>query len=249
MPYEVRATSKTPALLVYLLDCSSSMGDPFDGARRIDHVNEAIEKVLIRMVQRSTKGEIISPRYRLAMIAYSDRPQDILGGIETITNVAQRGKPRLSPMALTDTASAFLYARDLLRQELPKLDGYPAPMVIHLTDGQFNGADPEPIAKEIMQMSNSDGNVLIENVFIGPDLTHSPITKAETWVGISSVDELKDSYAKMLFNMSSPLPPTYSEVIQEEGYALKPGARMLIPGANKDLIELAFTMSGATPTT
>jgi len=248
MPYEALATGKTPALIIYLLDCSTSMGDKLDGTPKIEHVNQAMEKVLVRMVQRSTKGEIISPRYRVAMIAYSDKPNDVLNGIQPINEVVQRGTPQFTTMGMTDTAGAFQVARDLLRQELPKLAGHPAPMVCHLTDGQYNGADPEPIARDIMQMGNDDGNVLVENIFVGSNLTHQPISSTESWTGISDEGDLADGYAKKLLQMSSPLPSSYASVIQELGYGLQAGSRMLIPGTSKDLIELAFAMSGATPT-
>lgn len=69
----------------------------------------------------------------------------------------------------------------------------------------------------------------------------------EVWPGVFDVCELKSSYAQKLFYMSSPLPHSYAEVIDEEGYALRPGSRMLIPVNDYDLIELAFAMSGATP--
>jgi hypothetical protein len=249
MAYDIVATTKTPALIVYLIDISGSMDEEFDGARKIEHVMEALDNVLHKMVERSTKGEIIAPRYRLAMAAYSDSPQSMLpGGIETIAQVAKRGKPHLSATHSTDTHAAFVWARDLLRQELPKMKGMPAPMVCHLTDGEYTGADPEPIAREIMSMSNDDGNVLVENIFIGPDLMRAPISSAESWEGIQSEAELQSPYARKLFAMSSPLPASYSVEIAEEGYSLKAGARMLIPGSSKDLIELAFAMSGATPT-
>jgi uncharacterized protein YegL len=248
MPYEALATGKTPALIIYLLDCSTSMKDPLDGTPKIEHVNQAMEKVLVRMVQRSTKGEIISPRYRVAMIAYSDKPTDVLNGIQPINEVVQRGTPQFTTMGMTDTAGAFQFARDLLRQELPKLSGHPAPMVCHLTDGQYNGADPEPIARDIMQMANDDGSVLVENIFVGSNLTHQPISSTESWTGISDEGDLADGYAKKLLHMSSPLPSSYASVIQELGYGLRAGSHMLIPGTSKDLIELAFAMSGATPT-
>ena len=247
MSYNLVATSKTPALIIYLIDISKSMEEELDGAPKIEHVNQAIEKILMRMVKRSTKGEVISPRYRLAITPYSDKPIDILGKIEAINDVARRGKPRLSVSAATDTAAAFLWARDLLRLELPKLAGFPAPMVCHLTDGRYTGSDPEPIAREIMKMGNDDGNVLVENIYVGPNLTKHPITDIENWPGIMSASELNDAYAQKLFSMSSPLPESYANVILEEGYGMKSGARMLIPGTNQELIELAFTMSGATP--
>jgi hypothetical protein len=247
MAYGIPATSTSPALVIYLLDNSASMREKLDGLPKIEHVNQAVEKVLKKMVQRSTRGGIIAPRYQLAMIAYSDQPFDILGGIKSIDEVARIGKPRLAASTNTDTAAAFVVARDLLEHELPYLQGCPAPMVCHLTDGEFNrGPDPEPIAQEIMQMSNDDGNVLVENIFVGPGLTTQPISDPSAWPGVLDIHELESPYAQKLFNMSSPLPDSYASVINEDGYELEPGSRMLIPGTNHDLIELAFAISGAT---
>lgn len=251
MPYHAVATGKTPALIIYLLDISGSMNDKLDGIPKIEHVNEAIERLLVRMVQRSSKGEVISPRYRLSMIAYSDSPIDILGGIRTIDEIVQLGKPTLSATTSTNTAEAFKLARGLLEREFASLTGStasPAPMICHLTDGQFTGDDPEPVARKIMEMETPDGHVLIENIYVGPSLTVQPITDVERWRGVMDINELSDQYAKKLFNMSSPLPASYAEVINEMGYELQRGAKMLIPSSNKDLIELAFAMSGATPT-
>lgn len=245
--YDVVATRNTPALVIYLIDISGSMAEPLDGARKIDHVEDAIEKIVNKMVQRSTRGELISPRYRMAMIAYTDDPIDVLGGVLTIDQVVQRGKLKLKPNHLTNTDKAFAMARDILHQELPKIGDCPAPMVCHLTDGDYTGADPSPIAREIMQMGNADGNVLIENIYVGADLTEEPIGDPFAWPGLLSEQELKSPQAKKLFLMSSELPASYAEVISDDGYALRPGSRMLIPGTNRDLIQLAFCMSGATP--
>jgi hypothetical protein len=247
MSYTVEATRTAPALVIYLIDISESMQGTLDGTPKIEHVNLSLEKVLRRMVQRSTKGEIISPRYRLAMIAYSDEPLDILGGIQSIDKVARKGKPRLSAAASTNMAAAFELARDILKKELPNLKNCPAPMVCHLTDGLFAGEDPEPIAEEIMGMSNTDGPILIENIYLGQGMTTEPITDIDNWPGIKTMAELSNDYAQKLYRMSSPLPETYANMIQDEGYALEAGSRMLIPGASKQLIELAFVMSGATP--
>jgi hypothetical protein len=248
MPYTVAATTRTPALIVYLIDISGSMSEKFDGAgSRMDHVNEAIGNILQRMVQRSTKGEIVAPRYRLSMFAYSDTPIDMLGRIETISEVVQRGKPKLSVSNATNTHDAFVAARDLLKRELPNLNGKPAPMVCHLTDGEYTGLDPQPVAEEIMRLGNDDGKVLIENIYVGSGFV-KPIKRIDSWLGIRSEEELKDDYAKKLYRMSSPLPESYAQVVEQEGYSLKPGSRMLIPCNSKELIELAFAMSGATPT-
>lgn len=130
---------------------------------------------------------------------------------------------------------------------LPSLNGWMASNC-HLTDGQFTGKDPEPLAHEIMQMSNSDGNVLVENICIGSDLTTTPISDIESWPGIRDILEVQDTYAQKLYRMSSFLPAGYAAVIAEEGYGLKAGSKLLLPGGNRALIELAFAVSGATPT-
>lgn len=246
--YNVLATRNTPALVIYLIDISGSMAEPLDGKRKIDHVEDAIEKVVNKMIQRSTRGELIAPRYRIAMIAYTDDPIDILGGVLTIDQVAQRGKLKLTPNHLTNTDKAFAVARDILEQELPRLSDCPAPMVCHLTDGEYTGDDPSPIAQEIMQMGNADGKVLIENIYVGEQLTQQPITDLRIWPGLIDESQLSSEPAKRLFPMSSQLPDTYADVVADDGYALQPGSRMLIPGTNRELIQLAFAMSGATPT-
>ncbi|NDJ51634.1 MAG: VWA domain-containing protein [Chloroflexi bacterium] len=248
MPYTVPATSKTPALIIYLLDVSGSMGEPLGGKPKIEVVSDALHQVAVRMVQRSTKGTTVAPRYRVAMFAYSSQVTDLLGGIKTVSELAQMGVPRLQPMDATDTASAFREAENLLNQEIGNLQDSPAPLVCHMTDGEYNsGGDPEPIAKRIMQMAVPDGNVLIENIFVTDKATSAPISDPKNWDGITDETPLASPYAETLMRMSSEVPPTYASVMAEMGYRLSPGARMLFPGNTPEIVELGFAMSGATP--
>src|ERR1044072_140694 len=132
MPYSTVATGITPELVIYLIDISGSMSATVDAAAKTEQVKPAVKSVIQRMVKRSTKGAVIAPRYRLAIGCYSDHVMDVLSGIKTITEVASMGAPQLSTLSATDTAAAFMWARDLLKAELPNLDGHPAPMVCHL---------------------------------------------------------------------------------------------------------------------
>jgi hypothetical protein len=154
----------------------------------------------------------------------------------------------LKAVGRTNTYGAFSAAYDLLCRELPNQQGKPAPLVCHLTDGDFTDNDPEPVALEMMKLANDDGNVLVENIFIGKDLLVKPIADAATWKGVHKVDDLKAPYAKKLFRMSSSLPKSYCENILKRGYSLEAGSRMLLPCNNSGLLELAFATSGATPT-
>ncbi|MES2179298.1 MAG: vWA domain-containing protein [Gemmatimonadota bacterium] len=240
------ATGKSQALIIYLIDVSGSMKDKFETAQKIDYVNQALENMLTVMVQRSMRGEVISPRYRIAMAAYDHTVTDILDGVRDINWLVEKGNPTLLPSrGTTETALAFRWARDLLRAELPAMKGCPAPMICHLTDAEFTGEDPQPIAEEIMAMGNDDGAVLIENIFMAPGLTRDPIGDLGRWKGVSR-DQLSSDYGRKLCDMSSSLPETYARMMASEGYALEAGRPMLIPGSDSNLIELAFTLGGIT---
>src|ERR1044072_7925960 len=163
MPYTVLATRETPMLIIYLLDISASMNQPLGGRRRIDVVVDALQAAIDEMVFRSTKGKIISPRYRIAVLAYSERLFTGLEGvIQTVDKVAKVKLGQLSTGGTTETAKAFAWAEKLLADELPKLGDCPAPLVCHMTDGEYSGTDPEPIVRRIRAMSVPDGNVLVE---------------------------------------------------------------------------------------
>lgn len=247
MPYSVLATSRTPALIIYLLDVSASMSQPFGEKKRIDVVLEALTAALRQMVFRSTKGGRLSPRYRIAMLAYSDYVYDLLDGIKTIGEVAHLGVPELSPLRTTDSARAFAQAEKMLLAELDNLKDGPAPVVCHMTDGEYTGNDPEPIVQRLMGMSVPDGNILVENIFISDKVLAKPVTDPTKWPGILPDTVLESEYAKKLRSLSSPIPESYRQMMQENNYHLTPGALMLLPGMSPELVAMGFQMSAATP--
>jgi uncharacterized protein YegL len=247
MSYTAVATSTTPVLIVYLLDISGSMSQMLGDKRRVEIVSDALQEIATEMVARSTKGELVSPRYRLAIYAYESQVHDVLGGIRTIDQFVRDGVPEFAPRGGTHTAAAFLAAENLLRQELPYMAGHPAPLICHMTDGEYQGDDPTPIVQRIMEMGTDDGNVLVENIFISDRLLRNPVEDVYTWPGITSETELANDYARTLLRMSSPIPDSYLSEMQEFGYSLQPNAPMMFPAQTKELIRMAFTMSGATP--
>lgn len=247
MPYDVLATARTPALIIYLLDVSASMNLPLGERRRIDIVATALTTALRQMVFRSTKGGRVAPRYRIGLLAYSDRVYDVLDGIKTVDQVAQLGVPSLSPMRTTETAKAFAQAERFLQAELPNLGDCPAPLVCHMTDGEYSGDDPAPCARRIMEMRVPDGNVLVENIYISDRLAPEPIADVRQWRGILPETPLADAYAAKLQSLSSPLPESYRQTLAEHQYRLATGALMLLPGMSAELVGLGFQMSAATP--
>ncbi len=247
MSYSILANSASPALILYILDVSGSMKEPLGRERRIDVVTKALDHSLRVMIFRSTKGRIVSPRYRLGILAYSDDTWDLLDGFKPVNEVAKTGVPILNPRTSTETAKAFQLAERMLRAELPYHQGCPAPLVCHMTDGEYTGADPGPIAQRIMGLSVPDGNVLVENIFISDKLLGQPIPDPFHWPGITRGTPLGSSYAEKLRGMSSPLPESYRKTMAESNYRLDPNAVMLLPGTSPELVGMGFALATATP--
>lgn len=247
MSYSILATSQTPALIIYALDVSGSMSLKLDGRPRIEVVMDALSATLQQMVFRCTKGAQISPRYRIAMYAYSDQVYDILGGIMTIDQVAALGVPVLSVMRTTATDLVFKEIEALLQRELPNMHNCPAPLVCHMTDGEFTGADPQPIVERIKAMGNNDGNVLVENIFISDNILPYAVPDPSVWSGVDDSTQLNGKYAHKLRSMSSRLPEGYRVMMSENGYAIAPNAYMMLPGMSPELVQMGFVMSMSTP--
>lgn len=248
MNYTIQASQRTPALIIYLIDISASMNMLMEDRRRIDVVYEALSLAIRQMVFRSTKGNRLTPRYRIAILAYSDDVYDLLNGIKGIDEIAAIGSlPDLTPKRFSDSAKAFLQAEKILQSEIPNMQDCPAPLVCHMTDGVATGDDPEPIARRIMSMSVPDGNVLVENIFISDHLMNQPITEPRRWKGILTDTSLEDEHARKLKMMSSVLPESYREMLLEADYQLSPGALMMLPGTCSELVSIGFQMSAATP--
>jgi len=247
MSYEIEATSKTPAFIIYLLDVSASMRINMGGKQRINVVADALQAAFQQMVFRSTKGSRIQPRYRVALYAYSDKVYDVADGVKTIDQVARLGVPELKTLRTTDTAEAFRQARKLLESELSHLRGCPAPLVCHMTDGEYTGEDPEPVVREIMQMTTDDGAVLVENIFISDKILPQPIEDVYRWPGVRPKTRLTNEYAAKLRAISSPVPDSYRVMMLEMGYNIAEDAVMLLPGVTPELVQMGFQMSAATP--
>jgi serine/threonine protein kinase len=245
--YAAVATRLTPALAIYLLDLSGSMGLPLGTRKRIDIVNEALSKTIERMVFGSTRGTVVSPRYRVAVFGYSDRVYDLSGGVRSVDElVAGSYIPELVPLSTTDTARGFAEVEKLLMAELPNLQNCPAPIVCHLTDGESSGDDPEPVVERIKSMTIPDGPVLVENVFVSDRGLLKPIENVMQWGGITTETPLLTPYAEKLRRMSSTLPSSYRIGLNEFGFTLRPDAVMMLPGSSLELVKLAFQMSGMT---
>lgn len=255
MNYLNQALSIAPALVIYLLDISKSMGKPMTrDSSRMKVVSDSLRNTATEMVQRSLKQGKIASRYKVAIIAYSDEVWDIFNGIIPIDVLAQRGIPVLNIQNRTNPAMGFKYVKNLIEDEIRTWSSEyqkttPAPLVVHMTDGELNeiSEDPVPIVKEIQSIKVEDGNVLVENIHISKNVkVDGPI---ESWGGYYFNQDLGDPYANKLLACSSPLPESYRPVINShQGLNLQKGVAMMFPGVTPKFVREAFVMNGVTGT-
>ncbi|MCL5989281.1 MAG: VWA domain-containing protein [Candidatus Thermoplasmatota archaeon] len=113
-------------------------------------------------------------------------------------------------------------------------DSYP-PVVIHITDGSATDGDPVPVANSIMDISTSDGNVLMWNCHLSESRGVTPLEFPSS----EGVLPPQDKFAKELFTMSSTLPKSFVDVAAERSLNVTQNSRAYVFNAGLDeLIEL-----------
>ncbi len=153
----------------------------------------------------------------------------------------------LEPVAdgLTPMADAFDFAKELIEGWVNKNPETPAPVIINVSDGApYTGKNPndnkedikETIQKanDILNISTSDGNVLIFNVHIGDgqEKIAFPVNESELNNNVM---------AELLFNISSAVPDSYRQNGQKFDLNINKNAKGFI--ANADATELTQFIS------
>lgn len=128
----------------------------------------------------------------------------------------------------TDMKGAFLMAKKIVEDWVADKPDNPAPVIINISDGvpyydHKNSNDcmeeTKAIANEIMQISNSDGNVLIFNAEIG-DTSQEIITPND-----DSEVKKGGAGAEFLYDISSVIPEGYIDAARKNELPVKPNSR------------------------
>jgi hypothetical protein len=90
----------------------------------------------------------------------------------------------------------------------------------------FDGDDPAPVLREIMQRGNDDGPVLVQHVLF--DTSFPPVD--EGWLGFADEEETPEGVCRYWFRLASRIPASYAAAARAEGYELQAGRGMLVPG-------------------
>ena len=271
MPYTEQMSRANPGCIIIMLDQSGSMEDPcgIEGETKKDLATRAVNRTIYEIIEASTEGENIKDRCFIGVIGYGTKNPKvdlILGGMvsdiyesklrtEIIKRKVSDGAGGLieidedfpiwvEPKAEWGTPMDMAFQRaSELAQEWCNThpDSFP-PLVINISDGEPNDMDgAEKRAKELVEISNNDGNVLLLNAHIA-DGIKDPIKLPK------DVNLLSDNFAKFLFNISSTLPEGLVTEAQKVGFNATIGAKGMVYNADADILIrlLSFGSSKAT---
>ena len=264
MPYAAQITRTNPACLLFLIDQSGSMDEPAvggTGQSKAAVVADAVNRLIQNVVLRSAKADGVRDYFRIGVIGYGKGIKAGLGGsvpfeilvpvsrvgnfplrVETRKKLISDGaggvieQPIKFPVwfdaeaaGKTPMVEAFAAAGLALQgfvQEFP--DAYP-PMVLNLTDGIPSDGNPLENVRKIQKISTTDGATLVFNLLI----SSKPVT-ADYFP--ANEETFTDNFSKLLFRMSSELPPKLFDAAKAEGHTLKPGARGVVLNADPTAI-------------
>lgn len=254
MPYTAEISRNQPTAFLFLVDQSGSMSDRLSSGRtKSQFVADALNRTLMTLVTRCARAEGTRDYFDVGVIGYGasvgnaftgSLGQEVLNPISRIEANPLRIEDRKRkvddgtggiieqtvkfPVWFEAVANAGTPMRAALTKAAEDLvtwcDAHPGsypPTILHITDGESTDGDPEELAQHLREVGTEDGSIILLNIHVSA--SGAPPIKFP-----SSEQGLPDSYSKMLFRMSSSLPPHLLMCAQEKGYSVSQDSRGFI---------------------
>jgi hypothetical protein len=275
MPYVAEISRANPSCFLFMVDQSGSMQDPFGAESKKTKaagLADAINRLLQNLVIKCAKSEGIRDYYHVGVLGYGGKGVSpaftgALSGrelvsiseignnparIEKRTKKTDDGVGGIIEQTVkfpiwfdaigdggTPMGEAFNRATSSIVDFLSKHPNCFPPIVINITDGEPTDGDPLTQAYDLMNLTSADGGVLLFNLHISSS-NHKPIEFPD------SENDLPDAHARLLFNMSSPLPDYMRNMVSQEGVSVSSDTRGFV--FNADLVSvIRFLDIGTRP--
>jgi hypothetical protein len=265
MPYSAQISRTNPACLLFLVDQSKSMEEPIVGGlpsqTKASMVADAVNRLLQNVVLRSAKADGVRDYFRIGVIGYGKEvkaglggtiPFDVLIPVSRVGDHPLRVETRTKPVrdasgAMVEQKVRFPVWFDAVANgQTPMcealaaavlavkgfVDQFPAaypPIVLNLTDGMPSDGDPRENARRVQNLATADGAALLFNLLISRQPVPPEYFPA-------SEQGFPDTVSKLLFRMSSVLPPNLWEAAKAEGHDVQPRARGVVINADPTAI-------------
>ena len=275
MPYTAEISRTNPSCLLFLIDRSGSMDDPFGAGessrKKADGVADAINRLLQNLVIKCTKSEGVRDYYHVGVIGYGDKVGPAFGG-------ELSGKDLVPISEIADHP-------ERIEERTRKVDDGAGGLVDQTVkfpvwfDAVAHGGTPmcealrraETILSSWLPQHASSFPPIVINITDGESTDGDPTGAADSLQKLASDDGnvvlfnlhlssqratpvefpdsesgLPDQYAKLLFRISSPLPDYMRIVAGEEGYQVSDGSRGFV--FNADMVSvIRFLDIGTRP--
>jgi hypothetical protein len=264
MPYSAEMSRVNPTCIVFLIDQSSSMAEPF-GAQpdkpKAEGVADGINRLLQNLVLKCAKGDGIRDYFHVGVIGYGGKVGWALGGklagqklvpVSVIANNPLKVEQRTRKVddgagglveqkfkfpiwfeavagGRTPMCKALTEATEALTQFIEQYPASFPPLVINISDGKATDGNPELAAFKLRGLKSSDGNVLLFNA-------HISATPARAIEFPSQEGQVSEAEGRILFRMSSVLPPRLREAAKNEGFKVDDNTRGFV--FNADLVSV-----------
>jgi len=241
MSYSAEVSRSNPASFLFLIDQSGSMSDPSKKIAEgvADIINKLLQNLIIKCAKSEGVrdyfdigvigyGAFVGSAFsgplagkdlvRISEVAnlparIEDRKKKVDDGAGGILEQTVRFPIWFEPIAngATPMCQVLAYAHSILQNWLVEHPTSFPPIVINITDGEATDGDPSKPAQELMNLSSTDGNVLLFNI-------HTSSNKATPITFADQETNLPDEFAKLLFTMTSELPKYMRALAQKEGF-------------------------------
>ena len=264
MPYAAELSRATPTCFLFLIDQSSSMAEPFglqEEKPKAQGVADGINRLLQNLVLKCAKADGIRDYFHIGVIGYGKEAKVALSGPLAGQPLVAMSDLAAHPLRVEQrTRKVSDDAGGVIEQQLrfpvwfePVAAGktplcraiaeatkavegfvgqYPEsfpPLVINISDGKATDGNPELPAYGLRRLATQDGNVLFFNA-------HLSSTRARPIEYPARESELPDAEGRLLFRMSSVLPPNLREAARAEGFGVQEQSRGFV--FNADLVSV-----------
>lgn len=254
MVYSAEISRDNPTCLLFLIDQSYSMNDGWSGnpdEKKSVNVARTINGCLENLVLKCTKDDGIRDYFHVGVIGYNSKkigsalenfdpdrdliPISEIGNnilrIDTIQSkkmdkngnmveVDEDKKIWIEPQAIggTPMRAALELAESVISGWVTKNPKSFPSIVINITDGESTDGNPIIQAQRIKKIETDDGATLLFNIHISSTVS-DPIMYPRDPNG------LPDDFARVLYAMSSHLPPTMHPYAKSRGYPITENSR------------------------